>query len=85
MEIELTLFTDNKQNVCFKGKEIAQILGYEDSDQDVRRHIPEKYKNEALQKEVPSKRRGIPKAIFVTEPGFYELVFKSKLPTAEKF
>lgn len=33
----------------------------------------------------PVKRRGIPKAISITEPGFYELVFKSKLPIAEKF
>ena len=28
LEIELTSYVDNKQNVSFRGKDIAQILGY---------------------------------------------------------
>ena len=28
LEIELTSFIDDKQNVWFRGKEIAEILGY---------------------------------------------------------
>ena len=28
LEIELTSFIDEKQNVWFKGKDIAKILGY---------------------------------------------------------
>ena len=31
LEIELASFIDNKQNVWFKGKDIAQILGYSDT------------------------------------------------------
>ena len=39
MNIELTSFLDNKQNVWFRGKDIAKILGYRDTDDAVRRHV----------------------------------------------
>ena len=29
--IEMNSFIDNKQNVWFKGKDVAQILGYRDT------------------------------------------------------
>ena len=32
MNIELTSFLDNKQNVWFRGKDVAKILGYSDTD-----------------------------------------------------
>ena len=28
LEIDLTLFIDDKQNVWFRGKDVAEILGY---------------------------------------------------------
>ena len=31
LKIELTSYIDNKQNVWFKGKDIAKILGYSDT------------------------------------------------------
>ena len=31
LEIELTSFIDDKQNVWFKGKDVARILGYSDT------------------------------------------------------
>ena len=31
MNIELTSFLDNKQNVWFRGKDVAKILGYSDT------------------------------------------------------
>ena len=37
MNIELTSFLDNKQNVWFRGKDVAKILGYSDTDQAIRR------------------------------------------------
>ena len=36
LEIELTSFIDDKQNVWFRGKEIAEILGYVKTDQAIR-------------------------------------------------
>jgi len=39
LEIELTSYIDNKQNVWCKGKDIAKILGYIDTDKAIRKHI----------------------------------------------
>lgn len=39
LEIELTSYIDNKQNIWFKGKKIAKILEYEDPSRALRRHI----------------------------------------------
>ena len=36
---ELTSFIDNKQNIWFRGKDVAEILGYRDTDDAVRRHV----------------------------------------------
>ena len=44
MNIELTSHIDNKQNVWFRGKDVAQILGYSDTDDALRRHVDKKYK-----------------------------------------
>ena len=38
INIELTSYIDDKQNVWFKGKDIALILGYSDIDQALRKH-----------------------------------------------
>ena len=43
LEIELTSHVDDKQNIWFKGKDIAQILGYHDTDDALRRHVSDKY------------------------------------------
>lgn len=37
LNISLDAYFDNKQNVWFKGKEIATILGYKDTDQSIRK------------------------------------------------
>ena len=52
--IELTSYVDNKQNIWFLGKDIANILGYSDTDKAIRKHVDEqdKYKG-------PAKRRGV--------------------------
>ena len=43
--IELTSYTDNKQNIWFQGKDVAKILGYSDTDQAIRKHVDEEDKN----------------------------------------
>ena len=81
MNIELTSFLDNKQNIWFGGKDIAKILGYSDTDKAIRNHFDVKYK-----KSYPAVSAGqVIYRYFISEPGFYSLVFSSKLPVAKKF
>ena len=85
LEIELTSFIDDKQNVCFRGKDVAKILGYSDTDDALRRHVDKKYKMKCPQTspgETPGQVRWY---TFINEPAFYALVFGAKLPTAKKF
>ena len=37
--IELTSYLDNQQNVWFCGKDVAQLLGYKDTNQAIRKHV----------------------------------------------
>ena len=93
LEIELTSFIDDKQNVWFRGKDIAKILGYSDTDDAVRRHVSKENKMIHLvyPKCCPGKTPGQQNdtrgkwCTFINEPGFYELVFSSKLEFAKRF
>ena len=82
--IELTSYIDNKQNIWFLGKDIANILGYSDTDQAIRKHV-----DSEDQKSFPVVSTGYSKIgrppIFINESGFYSLVLSSKLETAKKF
>ena len=80
LEIELTSFIDDKQNVCFRGKDVATMLSYSNTDKAIRNHVDEKYK-----KSYPAVLAGqVRYQYFISEPGFYSLVFSSKLPAAKK-
>ena len=37
--IEINSYIDNKQNVWFRGKDVANILGYKNTDDAIRRHV----------------------------------------------
>ena len=82
LEIELTSYIESKQNVWFKGKDIAKILKYVDTDQALRKNVSEKYKNSYLD----CQRGQVRNRIFIADPAeFYELIFVSKLEAAKKF
>ena len=132
--IELSSFIDKKQNVWFLGKDVANILGYSNTKEALKRHVLEENKmiqfmrlncrgretrpqqNEIRGRETgrqqnntkvkcyrpetgrqQSKSVGVVKRdlnkndtrgkyyTFINEPGFYELVFGSKLEFAKKF
>ena len=107
--IKMKSYIDKQQNVWFKGKDVAQILGYRDTDDAVRRHISIENKmtqflqpkcspgktpgqqNNTKVKCSPAKTPGQQNdtkgkyCTFINEPGFYELVFGSKLEFAKKF
>ena len=44
LDIELTSYIDDKQNVWFRGKDIAKILGYSVTDQAIRKHVSDNHK-----------------------------------------
>ena len=81
LEIELKSFIDDKQNVWFRGKVIAKILGYSDTDQATRKHVDDEDKFKGTVKTTG----GWQLSFFIDESGFYSLVLSSKLETAKKF
>ena len=121
LAIKINSYIDKQQNVWFKGKDVAKILGYRDTDYAVRRHVSiEKKMTQFLQPKcspgktpgqqnntkvkcspgkTPGQQNGTrggkitPQqndtrgkyCTFINEPGFYELVFGSKLVFAKTF
>ena len=82
--LELTSYIDKQQNAWFKGKDVAKILEYKDTDDAVRRHISQNHKRKLIFGQ-PGKAPGCSMTYFIDEAGFYELVFSSKLEAAKKF
>ena len=93
LEIELTSFIDDKQNVWFKGKDVAQILGYKDTVNALKQHVsvenkmirfiqPNCWGGETPPQQNDTRGKW---CTFINEPGFYELVFNSKLEFAKRF
>ena len=91
--IELKSFIDKQQNVWFIGKDVTEILGFKDSVNALKRHVS--LENKMIQLIQPKSRGGVSPPqqndtrgkyyTFINEPGFYELVFGSKLEFAKKF
>ena len=44
LEIELTSYIEDKQNVWFRGKDVATVLGYNDTDQAIRKNVSKNHK-----------------------------------------
>ena len=81
LEIELTSYIDNKKNIWSTGKDIAQILGYVDTDKAIRKHVDAEDK-----KQGPAKTAGGWQQTFlINESGFYPLMLSSKSESAKKF
>ena len=84
LEIELTSFIDDKQNIWFRGKDIATILGYSNTTDAIKRHLTENHKIKHLSRQ-QCDSCGWSMTYFIGEAGFYELVCGSKLEAAKKF
>ena len=84
LDIDLTSFIDNKQNVWFKSKDVALILGYSDTDQAIRYNVDPEDRKFFPVNCTGNSQRGRP-PIFINEPGFSSLALSSKLETAKKF
>ena len=79
--IKINSYIDKQQIIWFRGKDVAEILGYKDTNQAIRKHVDEedKYKGAV---ETTGQVRWI---IFINESGFCSLIISSKLETAKKF
>ena len=80
------------ENIYFKAKEVANFLGYVDTDQAIRQHVWDI--NKTTLDENHRKIGGViltgsknqhMKTIYITEAGLYQLIFRSKMPFAETF
>ena len=80
--MKLNSYIDEEYNVFFKAKELAQILGYKNTEDAIKRHVSE---NNKIKKVQHRETRGCTFTFYINEPGFYELVFKSRLPAAKIF
>ena len=80
--IEFESYIDEECCVWFKSNEVAQILGYKKTRNAIKKHVSKKYKKEAP---IQGPLGGEQKCIIINEAGFYELVFKSRLPNAKIF
>ena len=65
----------------FVGKDVVDILGYQNGSRDINRHVDEEdrqnYQNGTFES-----NRGLP---IINESGLYSLILSSKLPKAKKF
>ena len=88
--IELTSYIDNKQNVWFLGKDVAEILGNSNVRKAIWIHVDSEDK-----KQIFTHHTSVPKmgtvapsgsmCTYINESGFYSLLLSSKLESAKKF
>ena len=82
--IDLKSFIDKNQNIYFIGKDVAKILGYQDTNQAIRKHVDEEDRKYFPVETMGYSKQGRPPVIII-ESGFYSLVLSSKLESAKKF
>ena len=82
--IEITSFIDEKLIVWFKAKDVAQVLNYKNTEKAIQRHVSENHKKKIIFSN-QHETHGCSMTYFLDEAGFYELVFKSRLPAAKIF
>jgi len=98
--MELIKIYDNKNvtiltidNVCwFKGKDVASVLGYVNTKDTIKNHVRDKHKMlfgdlklklDGVANHVPTKK--LDSTVYISEPGLYSLILRSKLKGAENF
>lgn len=74
-----TIIKDNE--IWFVGKDVAEALGYSDTNQAIRKHVDEEDKLTRQIDGIGQKRE----MYIINESGLYSLVLSSKLPTAKEF
>ena len=82
--IKFNSYIDEECQVWFRGKEVTTILGYKNTEKAIKSHVSENHKRKILFSN-QHETHGCSMTYFIDEPGFYELVFKSRLPAAKFF
>lgn len=77
-EIRTLLINDEPY---FVGKDVAEVLGYQNGSRDVNRHVDEE---DMLTHQISASGQNRNMTI-INESGLYSLILKSKLPSARKF
>lgn len=77
---QIRTITDNN-DIYFVGKDVAEILGYADTDKAIRNHVDEEDKL-TRQFSGSGQARSM---VTINESGLYSLVLSSKLPSAKRF
>lgn len=67
------------------GKDVASALGYNDTDQALRKHVDPEDKVTRRFDGEPGSKGGNPNMTIINESGLYSLILSSKLPTAKQF
>ena len=88
--IELKSFIDNKQNVWFLGKDVAEILGYSKTRDALSRHVDNEDKQQIFTSHASVQKTWTvgpsgSLCTYINGSGFYSLALSSKLETAKKF
>lgn len=71
---------DNKP--WFVGKDIAEIMGYQNGSRDINRHVDE---DDTLKHGLVDSMGRTQETILINESGLYSLILSSKLPKAKQF
>ena len=87
-EIKIFSFEDSKVRTVlidgepwFVGKDVAEILGYQNGSRDINRHVDEEDRQKLMLFDGNQQKS----TIVINESGLYSLILSSKLPTAKKF
>lgn len=92
MKNKIQLFNFNGQQVrtlsidgepYFVGKDVADILGYSNARDALRKHVDDEDKNTVAIHD--GNTRGNPNQTVINESGLYSLILSSKLPKAKEF
>ena len=67
--IKFKAFIDLKCRVWFKAKEVAQILGYKNTEKAIKSHVSENHKRKILLNQ-PCETHGCSMTYFIDEAGF---------------
>lgn len=65
----------------FVGKDVADILGYQNGSRDINRHVDEEDRHKVMLFDGNQDKE----TIVINESGFYSLILSSKMPNAKKF
>ncbi len=65
----------------FVGKDVTEILGYQNGSRDINRHVDEEDRTKAMVFDGNQNKE----TIIINESGLYSLILSSKLPAAKKF